>query len=104
MELKSLRVKIYDTEYSLKGEDEELMQEAANYVDSLMNEFSSKIPKQTPSTIAVLTALNIAEEFLKFKNLNQQSCNVIKEEMDSLNKQISLFLDLTDEETIEETI
>jgi cell division protein ZapA len=100
MELKSLRVKIYDTEYSLKGEDEELMKEAANYVDSLMNEFSSKISQQTPSTIAVLTALNIAEEFLKFKNLNQQSCSNIKDEMDSLNKKISLFLDSTNEKTI----
>ena len=100
MELKSLRVKIYDTEYSLKGEDEELMKEAANQVDSLMNEFSTKIPDQPLSTIAVLTALNIAEEFLKFKNLSQQSCDSIKDEMDSLNKKISLFLDITDEKTI----
>ena len=100
MELKSLRVKIYDTEYSLKGENEGLMKEAASYVDSLMNEFSSKISQQTPLTIAVLTALNIAEEFLKLKNLSQQSCNNIKEEMDSLNKKISLFLDSTDEKTI----
>jgi len=100
MELKSLRVKIYDTEYSLKGEDEELMQEAANYVNSLMNELSSKMSQQTPSAIAVLTALNIAEEFLKFKSSNQQSCNSIKEEMDSLNEKISLFLDSTNEKTI----
>jgi cell division protein ZapA len=100
MELKSLRIKIYDTEYSLKGEDEELMQEVANYVDSLMNELSSKMPEQTPSTIAVLTALNIAEEFLKFRNLNQHSSNMIKDEMESLNKRISLFLDSTNEKTI----
>ena len=100
MELKSLRVKIYDTEYSLKGEDEKLMKEAVSYVDSLMNELSSKIPQQTPSTIAVLTALNIAEEFLKFKNLSQQSCSSIRNEMDSLNNKISLFLDSTNEKTI----
>ena len=100
MELKSLRVKIYDTEYSLKGEDEKLMQEAADYVDSLMNEFSSKLAQQPPSTIAVLTALNIAEEFLKFKNSNQQSCDLVREETDSLNRKISLFLDSISEKTI----
>ena len=100
MELKSLRVKIYDTEYSLKGENEELMREAASYVDSLMNELSSKIPQQTPSIIAVLTALNLAEEFLKFKNLNQQSCNSIRNEMDSLHNKISLVLDSIDEKTM----
>ena len=100
MELKSLRVKIYDTEYSLKGEDEKLMQEAADYVNLLMNEFSSKIPQRTPSTIAVLAALNIAEEFFKFKNLNQCSYDLLREETDSLNKKISLFLDSINEKTI----
>jgi cell division protein ZapA len=98
MELKSLRVKIYGTEYPLKGEDEELMKMAASYVDGLMNDFSAKMPQQTPSTIAVLTALNIAEELLKYKNQSQLSFNEVEKEINTLTEKVKLFLDTSSEE------
>lgn len=98
MELKSIRVKIYGTEYPLKGEDEELMRQAAAYVDSLMHTFSDKMPQQTPSTIAVLTALNIAEELLKFKKQSQLSIDEVEKEINSLFDKVKVFLDNTSED------
>ncbi|HEY9188255.1 MAG TPA: cell division protein ZapA [Bacteroidota bacterium] len=98
MELKSIRVKIYGTEYPLKGEDEELMRQAAAYVDSLMQTFSEKMPQQTPSTLAVLTALNIAEELLKYKNQSKLSLEEAEREINSISEKIKLFLDTSSED------
>ena len=98
MEQKSLRVKIYGTEYPLKGEDEELMKKAAAMVDGLMNDFSQKVPQQTPSTVAVLTALNIASGALKYKNQSQLAFNEVEKEIRDLSDKIDIFLDTSSED------
>jgi len=62
---KTIKVKIFNTEYTLKVEDEELAYKVAEYVDGLMRELHDKLPNQSVLTIAILTALNIAEELFR---------------------------------------
>lgn len=64
-QLKIVKVKIFNTEYTLKVEDEEIAYKVAEYVDKMMNELHNKLPEQSVLTIAILTALNIAEELFR---------------------------------------
>jgi cell division protein ZapA len=95
MDSKSIRVKIFGTEYPLRGEDEELTRQAASYVDSLMNQFHDRIPEHTPATIAVLTALNIAEELLKSRKINQLTIDEIEDQVKSISDKIRIALNTT---------
>ena len=68
MDRKSVRVKIFGSEYPLRGESEEFTKKVAGYVDTMINSIHDKIPEQPPLTISVLAALNITEDLLKDKN------------------------------------
>ena len=63
--MKSLRVKIFGSEYPLRSEDEEFTQRVATYVDEMIERIHEKIPDQPPLTVAVLTALNVTEDMMK---------------------------------------
>jgi cell division protein ZapA len=67
MEKKSIRVTILGREYPLRVEDEERALKVVAYVDSLLNELIEKNPGTPTSTIAVIAALNIAEQLLDLK-------------------------------------
>jgi len=64
MPQQSVKVKIYGNDYSLRGDTAERTQRAADVVDSQMTLFHAKAPDQSTNTIAVLTALNIAEQHI----------------------------------------
>lgn len=62
---KSIKVKIFGSEYPLRGESEEITKKVASYVDQMISTIHDKIPEQPPLTVAVLTALNITEDLFK---------------------------------------
>jgi cell division protein ZapA len=62
---KSIKVKIFGSEYPLRGESEELTKRVAGYVDEMISNIHERIPEQPPLTVAVLTALNITEDLFK---------------------------------------
>ena len=62
---RSIKVKIFGSEYPLRGESEELTKRVASYVDQMINSIHEKIPEQPPLTVAVLSALNITEDLFK---------------------------------------
>lgn len=64
MPQQSVKVKIYGNDYSLRGDSAERTQRAADIVDSEMTLFHAKAPDQSTNTIAVLTALNVAEQHI----------------------------------------
>jgi cell division protein ZapA (FtsZ GTPase activity inhibitor) len=70
MESKDIRIKIFNNHYTLKGDDIELVEKSAQFVDSLMNKVQNDIPNQSDITIAIVSALNIAENYYKEKNNN----------------------------------
>ena len=89
MDRKSVRVKIFGSEYPLRGESEEFTKKVAGYVDTMINSIHDKIPEQTPLTISVLAALNITEDLLKEKDKNREMISNFENEI----VKISNYLD-----------
>jgi cell division protein ZapA len=67
-EKKKLKVKIFDREYSLLVENQEIAAELAEYVNSIMEETRDELPDQPKDTIAIIAALNIAYDLFVEKN------------------------------------
>ena len=88
MESKDIRIKIFNNHYTLKGDDIELVEKSAQYVDTLMHKIQNDIPNQSDITIAIVSALNIAENYYKEKNSNFVLDQNYKSLLNSLNTQI----------------
>ena len=81
MESKSIRVRIYGSEYPLKADDENLTRKAANLIDSMMMDIHGKIPDQPPVTLAVLSALNVTESLFQEQEEKVRSSQKIEKEI-----------------------
>lgn len=81
MDRKSIKVKIFGSEYPLRGESEEFTKKVAGYVDTMINSIHDKIPEQPPLTISVLAALNITEDLLKEKDKNRDMISNFENEI-----------------------
>ncbi len=65
-EVRTTSVVILGRDYKIRtNESEEFVREVAAFVDAMMNRISSKMSAGTTSQIAVLAALNIAEELFR---------------------------------------
>jgi len=61
-----LKVTIYGTDYALKADSgSEYIKETAAYVNEVMKTIASRYQEQSDSRVAVLAALNIAEELFQ---------------------------------------
>jgi cell division protein ZapA (FtsZ GTPase activity inhibitor) len=81
MDRKSVKVKIFGSEYPLRGESEEFTKKVAGYVDSMINSIHDKLPEQPPLTISVLAALNITEDLLKERDKNREALDTFEGEI-----------------------
>ncbi len=81
-EKKKLKLKIFDKEYSLLVENEEIATELAKYVNNVMNETKEELPDQPTETIAIIASLNIANDLFveknKFREFSIQATDKIK--------------------------
>ncbi|OGU55012.1 MAG: hypothetical protein A2V66_08055 [Ignavibacteria bacterium RBG_13_36_8] len=81
-EKKKLKVKIFDKEYSLLVENQEIATELAEYVNNVMEETKNELPEQPTETIAIIAALNIAYDLFyeknKFREFSIQATDKIK--------------------------
>jgi cell division protein ZapA len=59
----SVRVEIFDQAYNLRGSDPEYILKLADYVDSKMRAVAEQTNTVDTARLAVLAALNIADEF-----------------------------------------
>ncbi|MBI1938546.1 MAG: cell division protein ZapA [Ignavibacteriales bacterium] len=79
---KKLKVKIFDKEYSLLVENQEIAAELAEYVNRMMEETREELPDQPKDTIAIIAALNIAYDLFveknKFREFSIQATDKIK--------------------------
>jgi len=82
---KSIKVKIFGTDYPLRGENEDFTKKVASHVDTMLNRIHEKIPEQPPLTVAVLTALNITEEMLKERDQQQEAVDHLEAEITKLS-------------------
>ncbi|MCX7877724.1 MAG: cell division protein ZapA [Ignavibacteria bacterium] len=88
MEQKDIRIKIFNNHYTLKGDDIELLEKSAQYVDSLMHKVQNDIPNQSDFTVAIVTALNIAENYFREKNSMFQLDQNYKSLISGLSNQV----------------
>ena len=65
---KKLKVKIFDKEYSLLVENQDIAAELAEYVNKVMEDTKKELPDQPTDTIAIIAALNIAYDLFLEKN------------------------------------
>ena len=90
---KSIKVKIFGSEYPLRGENEDLTKRIATYVDTMLTQIHDKIPEQPQLTVAVLSALNITEDLMKEREQNQQAVMHLETEIVKLNNYLDNCLD-----------
>jgi len=64
----SVRVEIYDQTYQLRGTDPEYIGKLADYVDTKMRVISQQASTVDSLRVAVLAALNIADEYLMLRS------------------------------------
>ncbi len=86
MEAKSIRVRIYGTDYPLKVDDEELTLKAAEHLDRMMHELHTQIPDQPPTTLAVLSALNVSEQLTHEQQEKKQLHRKVEQELRSITQ------------------
>ena len=88
-ERKSIRVKIFGSEYPLRGESEEFTRKVASHVDDMINTIHNKIPEQPTLTVAVLSALNVAEDLFK----EREQGTIVKQRVEAEITRMSAYLD-----------
>ena len=89
---KSIKVKIFGSEYPLRGESEELTKKVAGYVDQMISTIHEKIPEQPPLTVAVLSALNITEDLFKEREKNRSLATLVETEVGKINEYLDQCL------------
>ncbi len=96
MNQKDIRVKIFNSEYNLQGDNAEKVERISDYLDGIMNRINSESPNQSEETIAVVSALNIAEEYFKEKDSKidlEKDYSSLLEEFNTKAKSISALID-----------
>jgi cell division protein ZapA len=87
----STTVEIFGQSYNVRGEgDPDYLAELARFVDSRMREVAANVATVDPMKIAILAALNIADEFSRFRKERVGAWIEKTEELsDRLDKAIS---------------
>ena len=65
--MSSVRVEIFDQSYHLRGSDPEYIYKLAEYVDAKMRAVAEQTSTVDSLRLAVLAALNIADEYYVFR-------------------------------------
>lgn len=81
----SIRVEIYDQSYNLRGTDADYILKLAEYVDLKMRAVSEKTATVDSLRVAVLAALNIADEYHLLKKKHDAIATTYEERASSLS-------------------
>jgi len=81
----SIRVEIYDQGYTLRGTDPEYIVKLADYVDLKMRAVAEKTSTVDSLRVAVLAALNIADEYHLLKKKYDSIASTYLERANSLS-------------------
>lgn len=85
METSKVKVTIFGQTYTIKGDTApEYILELAEYVNTKMEEVSSGIASTNSTHVAILVALNIADEYFQLKKLKSGSDNAMEEKTKNL--------------------
>ncbi|GGJ06305.1 hypothetical protein GCM10010885_14310 [Alicyclobacillus cellulosilyticus] len=91
-----IRVRIFGSEYVLRGDaPEEMLRSVAEYVDGMMRRITTANPRLDAQKAAVLAALNIAEELFRLR----REANILQQEATRVRRENEELLRLLDELT-----
>ncbi len=80
-------VTIYGQEYPIRGRgDEEHIREVAQYVDERMTQIEEQTSVTTPARLAILAALNIADELFTLRREKERIVNEFEEKTKELSE------------------
>ncbi len=85
-----MKIKIFGKEYDIKGDtSSEYIKEVASSVNSRMEEISKLAPGKSSFDIAVLAALNIADELTQERRVNKDYEKKAEKSLLCLNEVLS---------------
>jgi len=86
MENPTFEVEIFGSKYRVSGEvdSEEYLKELAQYVDQKMREISRSTQTVSSTKVAVLAALNIADELLTLRSAKDRTEEEVKGKMEQI--------------------
>jgi len=91
MEKRSVEVEIFGHRYTLKSEfPEAQVKRVADYVDGKMREVAKGTASVDSLHLAILTALNIAQDYLQEKGSQEELLQRIKDKAERLEEFIAL--------------
>jgi cell division protein ZapA len=83
-------VEIYGQTYNVRGEgDPNYLTELARFVDTRMREVAAQVATVDPLKIAILAALNIADEFSRSRKKHEDTLGVWIEKTEEMSDRLS---------------
>ena len=83
--LSDVRVQVFGSEYRIASDtDPEHIREVASYIDQKMREIASALVLRNRSTVAILTAVNLADELFKIEEESRLMNRISREKADQL--------------------
>ena len=80
----STEVEIFGQTYNVRGEgDPNYLAELARFVDSRMREVAAQVATVDPVKIAILVALNIADEFSRYRKHRDEKTEELSRRLNS---------------------
>jgi len=86
-----INVKIFGEEYPIKvTSDEDYLRDVAKYVDGKMAEIEAGLTVKSAKKVAILAALNIADEYMKQKQAYEQTISEFEEKIATITSALDL--------------
>ena len=83
-------VEIFGQAYNVRGEgDPNYLTELARYVDARMREVAGEVNTVDPMKIAILAALNIADEFFRYRKQRQDAAGIWIEKTEEISERLN---------------
>jgi cell division protein ZapA len=85
----STEVEIFGQSYNVRGEgDPDYLLELARFVDSRMRDVSAQVATIDPLKIAILAALNIADEFSRYRKQREDAAGIWLEKTEEISNRL----------------
>lgn len=85
----STEVEIFGQTYSVRGEgDPDYLTELARFVDSRMRDVAAQVATIDPLKIAILAALNIADEFSRYRKQREDAAGIWIEKTEEISNRL----------------
>ncbi|GBD07740.1 hypothetical protein HRbin21_01573 [bacterium HR21] len=81
---RSIRVTIAGREYVLRGDDEQALLRSAREVDAQWQRLQAQLPEQSTTTMAILVALNLAEQYHEARAHSEGQMRTLREALDRM--------------------